>query len=149
MELWEKFDKSIDVEGLKKDAEEASENGGDFKEVPVGQYEVEMNKIELKESKKGSPMLSIWFKILDGEYKGSLIFYNQVLDNGYGIHNANEFLRKMDLKTEIKFDGFKQYHKMLLDINEEVSGNLEFALDYGKNNKGYNTYKIVDVYEVE
>jgi len=58
--IWEEFDEKIDVEGLAKDAKEAAENGGgNFKEVPVGTYEVEVNKMELTKSKKGDPMLTI------------------------------------------------------------------------------------------
>ena len=146
-ELWDEFDEKIDVEGLAKDAKDAAENGGDYKEVPLGTYEVEVNKMELKKSSKGDPMLSIWFKIITGEYKGSLIFYNQVMSQGFGIHNANEMLRGLDSGVEIEFVNFKKYHEMLLDIVEAIDGNLEYALEYGKNNKGYNTYKIVDVFE--
>lgn len=148
MEMWEKFDKKVDTKALSSDVKEVQKNGGgDYKEVPVGTYEVEVNKLELKESKTGNPMLSIWFKILVGEFKGSLIFYNQALHTGFGLHNANEFLRSMDTEVEINFESFKQYNDMLLDISEELDGTLEFALEYGKNNKGYNTYKIVDVFE--
>ena len=146
--IWEEFDEKIDVEGLAKDAKEATENGGgNFKEVPLGTYEVEVNKMELTKSKKGDPMLTIWFKILTGEYKGSLIFYNQVISQGFGIHNANEMLRSLDSGVEIEFVSFKKYHEMLLDIVESITDNLEYALKYDKNSKGYNTYEIVDVFE--
>lgn len=149
-EIWDEFDEKIDTEGLKKDAEEAAKNGsGDFKEVPLGTYEVEVNKLELKKSKKGDPMLSVWFKILTGEYKGSLIFYNQVMTQGFGIHNANEMLRNLDSGVDIEFTNFKKYHEMLLDVLEAVEGTLEYALEYGENNKGYNTYKIIDVFDKE
>lgn len=147
-DLWDEFDEKIDTEGLARDAKKAAENGGgDYKEVPLGTYEVEVNKLELKKSKKGDPMLSIWFKIIAGEYKGSLIFYNQVILQGFGIHNANEMLRSLDSGVEVKFTSFKKYHEMLLDIVEAIEGNLEYALEYGENNKGYNTYKITDVFE--
>lgn len=146
--IWEEFDEKIDVEGLAKDAKEAAENGGgNFKEVPLGSYEVEVNKMELTKSKKGDPMLTIWFKILSGEYKGSLIFYNQVMSQGFGIHNANEMLRSLDSGVEVEFVSFKKYHEMLLDIVEAITDNLEFALRYDKNSKGYNTYEIIDVFE--
>lgn len=146
--IWEEFDEKIDVEGLAKDAKEAAENGGgNFKEVPLGTYEVEVSKMELTKSKKGDPMLTIWFKIITGEYKGSLIFYNQVLSQGFGIHNANEMLRSLDSGVEVEFVSFKKYHEMLLDILEAVEGNLEFAIKYDKNSKGYNTYEITDVFE--
>jgi hypothetical protein len=149
-EIWDEFDEKIDTEGLKKDAEEAAKNGaGDFKEVPEGNYEVEVNKLELKKSKKGDPMLSIWFKILDGECKGSIIFYNQVMSQGFGIHNANEMLRSLDSGIDIEFVNFKKYHQMLLDVLEAVEGSLEYELKYGKNNKGFNTYEIVNVFDKE
>lgn len=149
-EIWDEFDEKIDTEGLKKDAEEAAKNGGgDFKEVPQGTYEVEVNKLELKKSKKGDPMLSIWFKILNGDHKGSLIFYNQVMSQGFGIHNANEMLRSLDSGVDVEFVNFKKYHAMLLDVLEAVDGNLEYAIEYGQNNKGFNTYKIVDVFDKE
>lgn len=98
----------------------------DDETVPHGTYEVEVNKMELKKSKKGDPMLSIWFKILNGQYKGGLIFYNQVLNTGVGLHNANEMLRSLDSGVEIKFVNFKQYHNMILDVYEAVKGNLDY-----------------------
>lgn len=145
--IWDEFDETIDTEGLAQDAKEAAENGGDFKEVPLGTYEVAVNKMELKKSKKGDPMLSIWFKILTGEYKGSLIFYNQVMSQGFGIHNANNMLRDLDSGVDVEFVNFKKYHEMLLDIYEAIDGNLEYALKYDQNSKGYNTYEITDVFE--
>ncbi|MPN61555.1 hypothetical protein SDC9_209293 [bioreactor metagenome] len=38
---------------------------------------------------------------------------------------------------------------MLLDVLEGVEGNLEYALEYGQNSKGFNTYKIIDVFDKE
>lgn len=148
-EIWEQFDNVVDVEGLKKDAKDAAENGGgNYKEVPVGDYEVEVEKLELKATKKdGSPMLSCWLKIVEGEHKGSIIFYNQVLTSGFGLHNANEFLRSLDSGVEIDFVNFKQYNGLLLDVYESVNGNLAYQLKYGENSKGFKTYKIEEVFE--
>lgn len=149
-EIWDEFDEKVDLEGLRKDVEEASKNGGgDFKEVPHGKYEVEVNKLDLTKSKKGDMMLTIWFKILKGEYKGSLIFYNQVMSQGFGIHKANEMLRSLDSGVEVEFVSGKQYHDMLLDIREAIDGTLEYVLEYGENNKGYGTYEIKDIFDKE
>ena len=147
MNIWDKFDKEIDVEGLKEDAKVAAENGGDFKEVPHGLYEVKVDKMELKESKKGKPMLSIRFKILNGEYENSLIFYNQVLSTGFGLHNANDFLRSLDSGIDIEFKSFKQYNDLILDIHEAIDGNIEYALDYSEGKNGFSKYEITDVYD--
>lgn len=147
--IWDKFDKEIDIDGLARDAKEAAENGGNFKEVPHGQYEVRVDKMELKESKTGKPMLSIWFKILNGEYKNSLIFYNQVLSTGFGLHNANEFLRSLDSGIDIEFKNFKQYNDLILDVYEAIDGNAEYAIDYSEGKNGFSNYKITDVFDAE
>ena len=147
--IWEKFDKSIDTAALKNDIEKSAENSGDYKEVPAGTYEVKITKLELTESKSGKPMMSCWMQILDGEYKNSYIFYNQVLHVGFGIHNANEFLRSLDSGVDITFENFKQYNDMLLDVHEAIDGQIEYAIEYGENNKGYKTYKIVDVFDAD
>lgn len=147
--IWDKFDKEIDIDGLARDAKEAAENGGNFKEVPHGQYEVRVDKMELKESKTGKPMLSIWFKILNGEYKNSLIFYNQVLSTIFGLHNANKFLRSLDSGIDIEFKNFKQYNDLILDVYEAIDGNAEYAIDYSEGKNGFSNYKITDVFDAE
>lgn len=148
--IWEKFDNAIDTEGLATDVKEAAENGtGSFKEVPHGEYEVEVNKMELIASKKGDPMVSIWFKVVTGEYKGSLIFFNQVITQGFQIHIVNELLRSMDSGLDIEFQTYKQYGNLIMDIMEEIDGQLEFALKYSKGKKDFSTYEITEVFEVE
>lgn len=149
--IWDKFDDAIDTEGLANDVREAAENGtGSFKEVPHGEYEVGVTKLELVASKKGDPMVSIWFKIVaDGEYKNSLIFFNQVITQGFQIHIVNELLRAMDSGVEIEFKTYKQYGEMVMDVFEAIDGNLEFGLDYGKGKKDFSTYEITEVFEVE
>lgn len=155
-DLFSKWDKAIDIEGLAKDVEQAAKDGGNrtYKEVPVGQYEVSVEQMELKASKKGDPMVSIWFKIVsDGEYKGSMIFFNQVITQGFQIHNCNEILRamvqEMDDAPEIAFETYSQYADLIMDIHEAVSGNFEFALNYGQNSKGFNTFEITEVFVLE
>lgn len=148
MEIWEKFDKSIDTKGLKADVKEAQENGGNYEEVPYGTYEVKVEKIEFKESKNGDPMVTIWFKIIAGKLKNSIIFYNQVINKGFQIHLCNEFLKSLDTGVNVEFDTYAQYNEVLMDV-AEGSQDLEYALEYGENKKGYPTYKITDVFEAE
>lgn len=158
-DMFSKWDQAIDTEGLAKDVEEAAKNpngGGNFKEVPHGNYEVAINQMELKASKKGDPMVSIWFKIVsDGEYKGSLIFYNQVITQGFQIHMVNELLRKMLEEAEdapvVEFVTYKQYADLLMDVQECVTDNFEYGLKYAANskNKDFSTYEITDVFVLE
>ncbi|MBF0848204.1 DUF669 domain-containing protein, partial [Streptococcus danieliae] len=50
---------------------------GDFPEIPYGTYEVKVNNIELKESKKGSLMIVFEFEIINGDFEKSRLWYNQ------------------------------------------------------------------------
>lgn len=140
-----KFDQKVDLEGLKKDIEDSANS--DYKEVPHGNYEVSVNKLELGESKKGDPMVKVWFKIVSGEYKGSLIFMNQVITQGFQIHIVDELLRSFETDIDIHFDSYSQYAELLADVYETIDGNLEYGLKYGEKN-GFNTFEITDVFEL-
>ena len=143
-----KWNAAIDAEKMKKDLEEIKKNGGgDYPEIEPGEYVVKVEKMELKASKKGDPMLSIMFRIVEGEHKKACIFYNQVILQAFQIHLANEFLNSMETDVEAAFHGnYEEYNNIILDI-AEACDKLEFLLDYGENNKGYKTYKIKEVYE--
>lgn len=145
---FKKWNAAIDAEQMEKDLEEIKKNGGgDYPEIEPGEYVVKVEKMELKASKKGDPMLSIMFRILEGEHKKACIFYNQVILQAFQIHLANEFLNSMDTDVEAAFHGnYEEYNNIILDI-AEACDKLEFLLDYGENNKGYKTYKIKEVYE--
>lgn len=154
---WEKFDKQVDLDGLKEDVKEVEENGfGDFDEVPEGEYEVAIEKMEMVESRKGDPMLTIWFKIVDGEYENQMIFYNGVMqpqnDRAWGIqvHRNNEMLRSIwDCeKDDVSFESFSQYAKLIDEVFEEVDGELEYVLEKKTDKKGFDQYKILEVFEL-
>lgn len=151
--IWEEFDKQFDTEGLAKDIEEVEKDGGGSRrEVPYDTYEVEINKLELVTSKKGDPMVTCWMKIVEGEYKGSLIFFNQVVTRSFQFHIANEFLRglvsELDEPIDVHFHTFSQYADMILDIMEAINDNFEYRVKY-YDNKGYSAFKIEEVYILE
>lgn len=144
-----KFDKQVDLEGLKKDVAEVEKNGGgNYVEVPHGTYEVSITKMELNESKKGDPMVTIWFKILSGQFKNSLIFYNQVITQAFQIHMVKDFLKSLETGENVDFESYTQYGQLLMDLHELIDGNLEYGLEYGEK-KGFNTFKITEVYDAE
>lgn len=156
---WSKFDKQVDLESLQADVKEVEENGGngDFEPLPDGKYEVAVEKLELTESKKGDPMLTIWFKVVAGEFENQRIFYNKVMqpqnDKAFGlqVHQNNEMLRALwDCeKDDVEFKSFKQYADLILDIHEEIDGQFEYLLEKGTNKGGFDTFEIVKVFEVE
>ena len=147
MDMFEKWNSNVDLAGLQKDVKDAQDNKGEYESVPHGEYEVKVDKMELKSSKKGDPMVSIWFTILEGKYKNSKLFLNQVIVKGFQIHIVNELLKSMKTDLAIEFVDYKQYAELLLDVAEECdSNNLEFALKY-EENKGYDKFTITEVFE--
>lgn len=150
--IWDEFDKAIDTEGLAKDVADAAENGG-RRDVPHDTYEIAVQKLELTKSKKGDPMVTCWMKIVEGEYKGSLIFMNQVVTQGFQIHIVNEFVRslisEMADPIDVEFKTYNQYANMLMDVMEAIDNNFEYSLDYRENSKGYNEFEIKEVYVLE
>ena len=150
--IFDKWNKSIDVEGLKADIAEADKGGqqGEYREVPVGTYECKIEKLELKESSKGSPMVSGWFRILKGDYENQLLFMNQVITQGFQISIVNRFLKSLEAvdDDQIEFKDYGQYNDLLMDIMEAVDGQLEFLIEYKKSKKDFAVYTVKEVYDV-
>lgn len=146
--LFAKFDQMYDVAGLKEDLAKVTENKTEYEEVPDGDYEVAITKMELKESSNGKPMVSVWFKIVGGSHKGQLIFANFMLTSAFGIHKTNEFLRSLGTGLNVSFDNFSQYAVLVGEIFES-SKDFEYALEYVHNAKGFPVYTINDVFELQ
>lgn len=142
--IWEKFDKEIDKD-MQKQIEEAENS--EYVEVPLGDYEVKVDNMELKISKSGNPMVSIWFRIVAGDYNNNLLFMNQVINQPFQIGLANKILRALDPNKEVEFESYSKYANLILDIFEEIDGKFEYAIRYGEK-KGFSTFEVLDIFEV-
>lgn len=150
-DMFEKWNKQINVNEYLDEIAEIEANGGsvNFEEVPFGLYEVEVEKLELRASKKGDPIVSIWFNIIAGEKKGQKIFMNQLVLQPFQIYNTNEFLKQLDTDVDVKFTGkYSDYNNLMMDIKEVIDAEkLQYALEYSSNAKGYPQFKIMEVFE--
>lgn len=150
--IFEKFNTMFDMAGLKQDVANAGANTGDFVDVPKGNYEVKVVKIELgetgeKSKNPGMPMAKVWFEVVAGEFQGQKIFMNQMLTSGFGIHNMNKLLESLETGITVQFENFTQYADLFAQIFNEVDGKAEYELAYGENAKGYSTYNIIQRYK--
>ena len=158
MSIFEKYTSKIDAAELAASQNEINKNtsGGDYKEVPLGKYEVEVNKLECKLSSKGNPMVSIWFKILEGSFENSMIFYNGVFGEDWMRHRVvkllstlmNDSTHEAEINLILKSGDVDTINNFCMDIHEAIDGKFEYLLDYGQK-KGYNTYDIKEVYVLE
>lgn len=151
---FDKINRSVDLEGLRKDVENASANGtGDFPTIPAGTYEVALASLEIKGTKAdpNRPMLAASFKILTGEYKNQRIFMNRVLlgtkNDANMIKSAEGWLASLDSGVSTVFEDYKQFNQVVLDVAEAIDGKLEYAVDYDPDR--FNSISIEEVFEVE
>jgi len=140
-----KFDQMIDLDALRHDIDKAASGSGEYEEIPLGQYEVRVERLELKESKSGKPMVSAWFKVIAGDYEGNMIFMNQVIVKPFQIHLMNQFLRSLKTPVTVDFVSYSDYAEVIGNVFG-VAQTKEYALDYGERN-GFKTFTIIEVFE--
>lgn len=156
MSIFDKYTSKIDAAELEASQKEINANasGGDYPEVPVGKYEVKVEKLECKMSSKNNPMVSIWFDILTGDFKGSKIFYNGVFYEDWMRHRVVKMLSALldaphheaEINLILKSGDVDTINNFCMDVHEQIDGSFEYLLDYGMK-KGYNTYEIKEVFD--
>ena len=157
MSIFEKYSSKINSEELAASQKEIKDNASstDYPEIPAGKYEVKVDNIEAKNSKNGNPMVSIQFRILAGKYEKSCIFYNGVFHEDWMRHRVAKMLSDLIADGDntamvnlILKGSLSEVNNFCMDVAEDISGKkLEYLLDYGVDKKGYQTYKIAEVYE--
>lgn len=147
MGKWDKF-RNITAETINAEIEDLSRNDT---EVPDDIYNVTIERMGVTESRKSkNPMLSVWFRITDGDQGNRLIFMNQIIlagDNkdGFRVSTVNAFLKSLNVfeESEITFKNMEDYDELIDDIANEVIGN-QYKLDYSHNKSGYPVFKIIE-----
>lgn len=155
MSIFDKYNSKINAEELAASQKEIQDNaGGNYEEVPVGKYEVKVDKLECKKSKQNNLMVSIWFKITAGKHANQMIFYNGVFYEDWMRHRVAKLLSDLlddgdhtaEINLILKSGDMETINNFCMDIHESIDKRFEYLLDYGLK-KGYNTYSIVEVYE--
>lgn len=157
--IFDKYANKINTDELKASQQEIQDNasGGQREEVPVGKYEVKVEKLECKRAKtSGNLMVSIWFRIMAGKFENSMIFYNGVFNQDWMRHRVAKMLsdllddgdRTAEINLILKSNDMDTINDFCMDIHEDIDGRLEYLLDYGMS-KGYNTYNIEEVFDVQ
>ena len=137
---------------LQQDIMAAEENSRKFEPIPSGKYEVSIDRLEMKETKAGNAlMLSAMMTILEGPCKNRKMFFNQMLNTGFGIHRSNEFLRSLGTGEKVEFVDFNKYNDMIKAIEFTIHNTgLEYEIEYTRTEKDgrtYENYKITEVFE--
>lgn len=150
MSIFAKFNKNVNKDEVRKQVQEASQNQGQYKELPEGEYIGEIEKLELAATKDGRPMLKVQFRIKDGEYKKHCLFMNRVCagtKNDMGmIANIEGWINKLEPEKPLEFDGnYDHFAEDIMDIAEEICGNVMLNVAYSPDE--FNSLSIIDVWD--
>lgn len=149
------FDKQVNIEQLKNDAEEIKKNGGtgDFPELPAGIYIIKLDKLELGTTKDKRPMMRGQFSVIEGEYKKRKIFVNRVVygtkNDANMIANVLSFLESLAPSEDIGpfiFTGYAALAELIMDVAEDVA-DLTYEAEYDAD--AFNPISIKEVFEEE
>lgn len=149
-----KFNAAFPADKMKKAIEEAKKNENNSK-LPDGQYTVQLERLELGESRTGAAMIKSMFRIIKGDHKNQCIFVNKVLtgtkNDGFMMHKANEFLESLDSGIdEITFENWEQYDEMIKDVFDYVrEDGIKYLVCLSANEKNpqYQDFEIIDIIE--
>lgn len=154
-DTWKKSVSSADIAAAEKAAAEAKKN--EFTEVPSGEYDVVLNKLELKDSSfDDSKQIWINLKVIDGEYKGSTINYNGVFRDNFskGFNPTSKILAALSdeedgepiIQAVLRSEDYDQIEELLADISEAAEG-LGYGIKYDVKYSGKNPNKNNEPYK--
>lgn len=146
-----KWNIDVDVKELQKQITEVEKNGGTGdNSIPKGDYTCKCERLEIKSTKDGRPMLSTMFRIVEGKHKKQCVFMNRVL---YGTKNdanmiasAVGWLKSLEPSEDITvgFDGYDAFDELVMDIAEDIS---ELTYDITYDPDAFNSISIAGVFE--
>ena len=149
---YSKFEGKVDLAALQKDVQEAPETS----DVPKGTYIVSIEKMEIKETKKGDKlMFSVQAKVKEGQHQGRYLFMNRVIlgnkntetwNDGRAIRGVLTWLEKLDTQTVPEFINYPDFEECVLDIYQEIRNKVELEVDYDAD--AFDPIKIKEVYDL-
>lgn len=131
------FDQKVNLNELQKEVAEADATA--FEDVPNGTYIVSFEKMEIKLTKaKDKLMFAVQCKIKEGEHKGRLLFFNRVISgnsspkwtDGMAIKSVCTWLDKLETETVPEFVNYADFADCVLDIFQEIQGNVEAEIEW-------------------
>lgn len=154
---FDKFDKMVDNNALKKQMDAAPE----FDDVPAGRYVGVIDKMEVKPTKNGDKlMFAVQMgitKTLDAPKKQDKrkIFFNRVIcgnktterwNDGVAIKGVIAWVKNLlDADDSLEFKNYSQFAEEILDIYQDICPGISLEIDYDPD--AFNPITIIQVYD--
>ena len=153
-----KFDKMVNQDDIQKQMDAAPE----FDDVPKGRYIVDIKAMEVKPTKKGDKlMFSVQMQIVETvdapkNQNKRYIFFNRVIfgnkvtdkwNDGVAIKGVITWIDELfDGGANLEFKSYEQLAMDVLDIFQELSGNIQVEVNYDPD--AFNPISIEDVIDL-
>lgn len=161
-DIFAKFNEMFNADELAKAVDEANAKNKPFvkKDVPYGDYEVKIVKLEVGEHDfdgdyKGMPEGKVCFQIINhDELAGQRLYMNKRLvsldpdakertrKSGFLMFKFMEFLNSLETDITPQFENLDQFKDLVASMFNEIDGRAEYQLSYF-DNKGFKDYAIV------
>ena len=133
---FDEFDKKLNAEQFQKDLAEAkaAANDTDYPEIPKGDYDVKIERMEIKLTKTNpAPMFSVMLRIQDGQFKNACLFFNRKIANNKVSDKWNDAKAVQTVISKNILDNLKKdgYSRIRIN-NEEYELNEEIDLEKTK-----------------
>lgn len=149
MGIFDKFNKNIDKETVRKNVSDAKRERKNV-EVPAGNYRCELEKVELGATKDGRPMFKAQLRIIEGEFKKHCLFMNRVVAGTKNdmamIGSVEGWVDKLEPAIPLEFNGnYDDFAEDIMDVAEELCGSIVLDVEY--DDKKFNNISVIAVYD--
>ena len=155
------FSAKVDKAELQNQLDHAADNT--YEDVPDGEYIVQIDKMEIKPTKKGDKlMFSVQCSIQEGEYKKRKIFFNRTVtgnkqterwSDGAAIAGVCTWVNHLvdpedePVKVNLKrSDYLGDLADQILDVFQSIQGAVELSVSYAKDD--FNPIVINEVFDI-
>ncbi len=150
--IWETYQAKVDESALQSQIKAAKANS--FENLPNDVYHAALDKLEMKMSKNGKPMVFVSMCVTDGKYKKRKLFMNRVIggtkNDGLMINGICTWLAKLEAEDENgqlivpEFKTYPQFADLIMDIAEAIS-DMKMVYEVQWDKDAFNSIEILDV----
>lgn len=137
--IFDKFDKIVDLDALKKDVEAAENNT--FEEMPFGTYIVKVDNMELSLG-KGDNAHKLYLKVRFKTESGKCIFMTQSVMSGFPLKKSMDFLKSLESSQDVVFTKYIDFSELVISVFAEIE-DKKYNLEYSQNAKGFKEFNIL------
>jgi hypothetical protein len=112
--------------------------------LPDGQYLMELDKAEAKVSSNGNPMIHRVHVVIDGEFAGTYVHDNVVLNNPFGFRGAIDWVKTLGYEPPAQIEDWESMVAELNSADPKVQ-----VIAEAKSKDGFTNIRVKSLAEVQ